>query len=339
MKTPIRLPALWLALNLVVVPATAAVVKCTDAAGKVTYQTGPCPDASNSTSLPNVAAPAARPAPAPSRSSPKDSWGIVTEDGVIEAPAPDAGNRARQARRPDQPALPELPRVRLAFDLLSTDGQRLPWTNTGPKDGRRWEGRIRGGSMAEDAPLAAVMHENGREGYSLEGGSTLAWMPKGFSGPKQEITPPSRLPRLSWASGLAWDTSRNILAIVSTGSEGYFYRYDTRNHTWLDARSLKNRDLLALTFDPVHNRFVGITEGAELVTFNDQGSLQQTYPLADRLPGLRTEHGYAPGLMLAARGGVVAIINISQASVTHIWTFEQASDRVQLTYKSSGRNP
>ena len=348
MKTALRLASVWLTLQFFGASAEAAVYKCIDAAGKVTYQTVSCPDSSNATSVPvgTAATPAVRAPAPPPKASPGDAWGIAIGDGF--APAPDA-RPPRQptaaadddvARRPGVTAMPEPPRVRLSFELLSTDLRRLAWTNSGPKDGRRMDGSILGGSQAEGSFPPFALHETRQESYTITGnGGTLVWLPKGPDGPKQQISPPARLPALSWASSLAWDTGRNVLAVVSTGGVGYFYRYDTRSHTWLDARSMKDRDLVSLAFDAVNNRFVGITDAVELLTFNDQGDVQQIRPLAGRLPGLSAGASQAPGLLLVARGGAVAIVAIRRASVTHIWTYEPESDRIRLTYKSTVKSP
>ena len=235
---------------------------------------------------------------------------------------------------------PEVPRVRMSFDLLSIDGRRLPWTNSGPKDGKRYTGIVRGGGLgARHGGGPAVSSENGGEAYALEGnGSTLVWLPQGFGGASQKVEVPKSLPELSWGSGMAWDTRKGVLAIVSFGGEGYFYRYDTRKREWLGARSLQNRDLRGLALDASTGSYVAISDAAELVLFNERGEMDEVLPLAKLLPDLNTtfDRGNArpQGLTVAANGGVVAIINVRNASVTHIWTYELGSRKAQLTYKT-----
>lgn len=234
---------------------------------------------------------------------------------------------------------PEVPRVQFSFDLLSTDGRRLPWTNTGPKDGKRYMGVVRGGgpfSMQRGGP--AAMREDGREAYALEGnGSTLMWFPQGFNGPSQKVTLPTNMPPLSWGSGMVWDARRHVLAIVSFGGEGHFYRYDTRARQWLGARSLQNRDLFSLAQDPASGRYFSVSDKAELIVFNENGELEEVQPLARLLPGLDSTYDRGNermhGLSVAAGPGVVAILNIRDAAVTHIWTYELGSRKGQLTYK------
>lgn len=234
---------------------------------------------------------------------------------------------------------PEVPRVSIGFDLISIDGRRLPWTNAGPKDGKRYTGIVRGGGIGSmHKHGASAVREDGGEAYYLEGnGGTLVWLAQGFGGPSQKVDVPKNLPELSWGSGMAWDTRKGVLAIVSFGGEGYFYRYDTRKHQWLGARSLQNRDLLSLAHDAVTGNYVAISETAELVLFNDKGELEEVLPLANALPDLNSTYDShnrrLEGLTVAAHGKVVAVINVREGTVTHIWTYEMASRKGQLTYK------
>lgn len=234
---------------------------------------------------------------------------------------------------------PEAPRIRFSFDLISTDGRRLPWTNTGPKDGKRYTGIVRGGTLGSMGGGPAVVREDGGEAYYLKGnGGTLMWAPQGFGGPEQELVLPPHLPRLSWGSGLAWDTRKGVLAMVSFGGEGYFYRYDTRNRKWLEARQLqRSRDLNALSWNAQTGGFVGITNTAELVTFNERGELEDAQPLEKLLTDLDSTYDKGnsrmDGLAVAANGNAVAVVNVRKGTVTHIWTYEPASRKAQLTYK------
>lgn len=233
---------------------------------------------------------------------------------------------------------PEAPAVRFSFDLIGIDGRRLPWTNTGPKNGERYAGIVRGGSSGSHGGGAAVVREGGREAYALKGnGGKLFWSPEGPEGASQEVPVPPGLPRLSWGSGMAWNTRKEVLAIVSFGGEGYFYRYDTRNHVWLDARSLQNRDLYSLAFNAATGGYVALSDRAELVSFTGRGELDEVRPLAELLADLGStyDRGNArlTDLQVAAHGNAVAIVNVRDGTVTHIWTYDQKKGKAQLTYK------
>jgi hypothetical protein len=233
---------------------------------------------------------------------------------------------------------PEVPQVRFSFDLISTDGRRLPFTNTGPKDGKRYSGVVRGGTMSGLRGGPAVVREDGGEAYAIEGnGGTLLWAPNGLGGATQKVALPANLPALSWGSGMAWDTRRGILAIVSFGGEGYFYRYDTRAHQWLGARSLQNRDLHSLALNAKTGGYVSISDKAELVMFNERGELEEVQALDKLLPDLGSTYDKGnsrlDSLTVAANGSAVAVINVRNGTVTHIWTYDTSSQKAQLTYK------
>lgn len=233
---------------------------------------------------------------------------------------------------------PEVPRVRMSFNLMSTDGRPLPWTNTGPGDGKRYAGVVRGGGGpgAWHGQVAVAADE--AEVYVLSGnGGTLQWYPQGIGGPAQKLEVPSNLPELSWGSGMAWNGRKGILAIVSFGGEGYFYRYDARARQWLGARSLQNRDLVSLSHNAQTGGYVAVSNAGELVVFNERGELEEVYGLADKLPDMdlpRERGSRALGaLTVVAQGKVVALVKVVNQSVTQIWTYELGSRKGQLTYK------
>lgn len=230
----------------------------------------------------------------------------------------------------------ESARRQMSFALAGIDGRRRAWTNSGPKEGRD-EGTENRGVSSNAGSNAVALADDGAA-YALMGnGSTLLWFPKGLAAAAAKVEPPSHMPRLSWASGLAWDTRKGILAIVSFGGEGYFYRYDTRGQQWLGASSLQNKDLVGLAHNASTNRYVGITDYAELMEFSEAGEVLAAHPLAKLLPDLGSTYdrnnGRLKGLMLVSEGQAVAIINVRDATVTHIWTYELDTRRAQLTYK------
>jgi hypothetical protein len=333
--------ALSLALMLASPWAAAAVYKCTDAAGKTTYQAQPCPGSDGAGPLSVGEQPSSRPQPAakpqlavPPRTEGHPAWSIATDGGQVAAPAGGRPSAARRAAPPTERL--EVPLVRMNFDLLGLDGRRLPWTNAGPKGGMPQAGGVRDNGMLGEPGAPAVLGATGREAYALGGnGGELVWMPQGFGGPKQTLTPPATLPRLSWGSAIAWDTRNGVLAIASQGGEGFFYRYDTRRRTWLGVVSLRNRDLLSLAFDEVTGKFVGLSDALELVVYDAQGNEHAVKPLAGVLPAAAYNQGnpLQGSLTVVARDGVIAIVRISQATVTHIWTYGLAGGIAQLTYK------
>lgn len=227
----------------------------------------------------------------------------------------------------------------MSFDLIDIDGQRQPWTNAGPKNGNEEAVvLLGGGSGMAGRHNAAVVREDGREAYYLSSsGSTLNWLPQGVDGPKQKVEMAAEFPPLSWGSAMSWDTRKGVLTIVSIGSEGVFYRYDTHQHRWLSNKSLKGRDLTGLAYDSANGRYFAVSESAELLVLNESGELIELRPLANALEKLPEAIGGRPvnlaGLSVAVMGDLAAVIRVREGKVTHIWTYNLVSRQVQLTYE------
>ncbi len=233
---------------------------------------------------------------------------------------------------------PEVASSHFSFNLVSIDGRRLPFTNTGPKDGNRYTGIVRGGTLSSPQAGPAALGADGREAYYLEGnGSTLVWAPEGMNGRTVKVKFPSNLPPLSWGSGLAWDTRKGVLLIVSFGGEGHLYRFDTRNHEWLDSHSLRDRDFTSVAFNSTTGEYVAISNQVELVRFNERGELLDVLPMAKLLPDVDSTYDKGnqrlESLIVATEGEATALLNVRNGTVTHIWTYDQRSRKAQLTYK------
>lgn len=235
---------------------------------------------------------------------------------------------------------PEAPRVRFSFTLPSIDGRKLLFTNTGPTSGNRYTGIVRGAAVGFSRGKTAAVGEDGRETYYLEGnGSSLVWAPDGFNGRTEKIALPSNFPRLSWVSGLAWDTRKGVLVLVSFGGEGYLYRYDTRQHTWLDVHSMQDRDFVSVSVNPKTGDYFAISDSAELARFNELGEVQEIVPLKELLADLDSTYDRGneriKNLVVAADGDTIAVVNVFNGSVTHIWTYDEGTRKAQLTYKAT----
>lgn len=260
----------------------------------------------------------------------RGSYTLTSTVSVAGPHAPDpmltlAGVQAEPARR------------LVSFTLMGIDGRRQPWTNTGQKGGRDEGSGGHRGVSSSGGTDAVILGEDGTAFALTSNGGTLLWFPKGLSEAATKMELPSHLPRLSWGSGLAWDARKGVLALVSFGGEGHFYRYDTRKQQWLGASSLQNKDLLGLTYNALTNRYVGVSDYAELMEFSEAGEVLATHHLDKLLPDLGSTYDRGndrlKGLMLAAEGQTVAIVHVRDAAVTHIWTYELDTRRAQLTYK------
>ncbi|MBI3349248.1 MAG: hypothetical protein HY020_18815 [Burkholderiales bacterium] len=235
----------------------------------------------------------------------------------------------------------------LRFDLLGTDGQRLPWSSAGPADPQAENAEVLGGGPgAHQSVNALVVRADGREAYALRGnGGTLAWMPQGVAGLSQDVAPAPELPPLSWAMAMAWDEARGVLMLVSSGVDAMVYRYDTRRHAWLGAHPLNYRGVSGLAFNAATGGFVAATADAELLMLDADGMLQQVHPLAGALDDLRTARKQSPsrvtleGLQAVAQGPRVVLVNVYAGRVSHVWTYDTDTRRAWLGYRAAGLPP
>jgi hypothetical protein len=160
------------------------------------------------------------------------------------------------------------------------------------------------------------------------------------SGQTVAVPLPTSFPRFSWAMDLACDVHLNIVTVVTLGGEGYLYRYDAKNHRWLDYRSLNNIDITSLAYDPQGRRYAAWTSDGDLLFISNQGQALSSKQLGKQLSGFgATYDGHnraSPRLILAPRGPQIAILQVAAEGVMNIWTYDDIARQVMLTYKWSG---
>lgn len=241
----------------------------------------------------------------------------------------------------------DAPGMPMNFRLLDVEGTPLRWTPAGPGAGTPPSAEVLGGGFSSRQRVsAAVVRADGQETYYLAGnGGKLVWQlsaadDPGRDTPEQDVPPAPNLPRLSWATGLAWDEARGVLAIVSTGSDAQFYRFDTRARQWLDARPIKTTDIASLAFNAATGGFAAVSARADLVLLDAQGELEEVRPLDGVLPQLaearQPETHSFQGLQVFADGDRFALVNVLRGRVTHVWTYDRATRQASLTYKPGG---
>lgn len=118
-----------------------------------------------------------------------------------------------------------------------------------------------------------------------------------ITGRQKEFKLPRKFPELSWGTDIAYDSKRDLVAVVSFGGEGFFYRFDVEQGRWLDFRSLDDVDLKSLTYDRVGDRYIAWGGGAlgsgnwaddtNLVVISAMGKLLAYEDVASKIPDVQ----------------------------------------------------
>lgn len=151
-------------------------------------------------------------------------------------------------------------------------------------------------------------------------------------------------PPFSWPSGIAWDSKRNIISVVSFGGEGYLYRYDVANNKWLDVRSLNNEDIHYLTYDAEADRYVGWQSfSKELIFISPEGNFLfkkklDVNKLANFNRVIDSGNGPSSNLIIVAKRNHLILLQLSgsfhhSGKVLNIWDYDINTQRATLTYK------
>ena len=212
------------------------------------------------------------------------------------------------------------------FSLLGNNFSKSDWTLTGPV-------KNESNSNFPNEYMARTI--SGDRNYWFAG-SKLNYFTKA-GGAFVSTEPPANFPKISWGSGLAFDTKRKIVTVVSYGGEGYLYRFDTTSQQWIDFKSMKNIDIQEIVYDPIKDQYLGWTIEGSLVQLSNEGVILNT---KKNVIQLLTDYGRLYGnrelplrrLRLAPNGDDIAMIGISRGQVKSIWHYNFVNDKAELTY-------
>lgn len=136
------------------------------------------------------------------------------------------------------------------FSLLRLDGQLHEWTLTGPVDGPP------GVAFPLNAPVRSP------DGARIFQFFDHAMVVRDLETDEIRSVPiPPGMVSVSWPQGIAYDTRRDEIALVTTGGggEGFLYRFDAEAEQWIDASSIGRDDkLYTLAYDPIDDHYVGM---------------------------------------------------------------------------------
>lgn len=210
------------------------------------------------------------------------------------------------------------------FALLDVDGQPVNWLPSGPQ-----ESKEHGYPVAEKRQVRL-----GANGPLFRLTSDGLVVKKGTA--EKTLPLPASFPRMSWPSGLAYDSKRGVISVLTHGGEGFLYRYHLGKESWLDYRSLNNLDLFSLTYDAKNDRYVAILEREGLLFISGEGQPLFKRAILSRLSGFGrlydSGNGPPPGLVLAANGPHVVLAYSDGFQIRNIWYYNVTRDQPLLTY-------
>lgn len=217
------------------------------------------------------------------------------------------------------------PKVDFQFPLPAIAGHTVLWSLTGPVD-KHASVRLSRAHMAH-APDGTL--------YTLDKNILAVRRPD--AGQPGSFALPATFPRISWPEGVAYDSKRDLVSVVTLGGKGYLYRFDAKAGKWLDYRSLDNVDIHAICYDPMTDRYVAWTSNARLLFISGEGQILFSRKIADDMRGFYriydSGNGPEPHLKLAAHGNKVALIYARDGQVRRIWYYNDKTRRTLLTYK------
>jgi len=224
-------------------------------------------------------------------------------------------------------ATPKRPAKDFPFSLLATDHTKVQWTLTGATS-KVDKGYFGNGKIALSKSGKVIYKLNGDELEIIDRERGRSYTP---------FFPPN-FPRFSWAMDLAYDTTRDLVTVVTLGGEGFLYRFDAKQEKWIDFRSLENIDIYSLAYDQKADRYVAWTGGGSLLFISGEGEALFTKNVMSKMEGFGRLYdrgnSQVPRMTVAPEGDDIALLYIGGNTVKRIWYYNVKTDSADLTYKA-----
>lgn len=226
------------------------------------------------------------------------------------------------------------------FTLYNDEFLPVEWTLKGAKDKS---------DRSVISQTGIAVSPDGTEIYELTDDGIKVTDKK--TGKQENFKLPRKFPELSWGTDIAYDSKRDLVSLVSSHTEGYFYRFDVKKRRWLDVRSTNNINIQSLTYDRTSDRYIAWAENyvgneGDLLFISGTGELLSQESIRDRLKGFYRlyDRGNEPSIVpeIVAKDDDIALIarkndfasKISNNSIQAIWHYNLITNVIQLTYKS-----
>ena len=157
---------------------------------------------------------------------------------------------------------------------------------------------------------------------------------------------PNNFPSFSWAKASGLNTDDDILCIASFGGEGFFYRFDLKSKTWLDAKSMNNEDVGQLIYDKWDKVFYGLGEMQHdfILVIDKAGNINNKIALNELFGASRLapKIGSGASTYLIPGKNHLFLVNINMVLVGHslqgmvgaVWTVDKKTGKARLTYRA-----
>jgi uncharacterized protein len=221
---------------------------------------------------------------------------------------------------------PQKPDKDFTFDLLTTSLKKATWSLTGP---------LQNQDESYIVEERIAISTSGQVIYRLRGDELEICDQS--EGSRAVATLPSNFPRFSWAMDVAYDSTRDIVTVVTLGGEGFLYRFDAIKKEWIDFRSLNHIDIYSLSYDRSNDRYVAWTDHGNLIFISGDGNALFTRNVLPKLAGFGRlydrNNGPAPRIVIVPHGNDIALLYIRDKSVKNIWYYNIENDTAVFTYQ------
>ncbi|HCS66276.1 MAG TPA: hypothetical protein DIW64_20625 [Cellvibrio sp.] len=152
--------------------------------------------------------------------------------------------------------------------------------------------------------------------------------------------PPSNFPELKAIKKVAFDSKRNILAVVKNDG---MYKYDTNSRKWIDFKLGNFSSIISLCYDEKTDRYIGLSishkQVLNLHNFDENGDRLFDIEISKQPVGLGelidegNPSAPLPTLKLVVEGDDAALIATDDYRVTNVWYLDLRLENSLLTYK------
>ncbi|MDA1053159.1 MAG: lectin-like protein [Planctomycetota bacterium] len=179
---------------------------------------------------------------------------------------------------------------RHAMDHHGVTGSIGPFTPLGPELSRHTP-------FPADVSCPVADADDGQF-YAIAGHGLVQVNQRG--GKHFDLHPPKDFPDVSWPCGLAFDTKRRRVVMVSLGGTGYMYGYEPATEKWTLMADMKEAGLVPFVYMPRQDEFLGLQVehggGNQLYRYDHEGKFLGKTRLSQSLLQQGAKHSHCQAI-------------------------------------------